>query len=85
MLGLSSNGNVCGKQHKAKCKNQDKIDDQEKSASIFSTKIGKTPDISYAYRTSGSCQDKADRITEVALFLFHGYYLNSYFLLNDGH
>ena len=56
---------------------------REKSTAIFSTKIGKTPDISDAYRTSRSCQDKADRITEVALFSFIDITSIHILLLND--
>ena len=55
-------------------KHQDKIDDQEKSAAIFSTKIGKAPDIAHAHRASDAGEDKAPAAAEcVALrLLAHG-------------
>ena len=60
LLCAAANGNIRGEQRKAKGQHQCQIHQQKQTAAVLCGKVGKTPQIAHAHRTSGGSKHKAD-------------------------
>ena len=77
--GFPADGDLCDQQSEAEGQSQDQVAQQEQSAAVLGSQIGKTPDVAQAHGAAGSRQHEAQGTGERAplLILFHVEFLQN--------